>query len=136
MKHAGSAVEAESGSERVSMDRTIRILHLEDNPNDAELVQALLAEDSVVCEIVRVETRGAFADALDRQRFDLVISDFTLPSYDGRSALLLAKTKYPDVPVIFFSGTLGEESAIHSLRDGATDYILKQRPARFVPAVR
>jgi PAS domain S-box-containing protein len=85
---------------------------------------------------VRVENRAEFSAALDRQRFDLVISDFTLPSYDGRSSLLLAKTKYPDLPVIFFSGTLGEESAIQSLKDGATDYILKQRPARFVPAVR
>ncbi len=136
MKHAGSAVETERGSERVSMDRTICILHLEDNQNDAELVQAMLAEDGLACEIVRVETRAAFADALDRQRFDLVVSDFTLPSYDGRSALLLAKAKHPDTPVLFFSGTLGEESAIQSLRDGATDYVLKQRPARFVPAVR
>jgi PAS domain S-box-containing protein len=114
----------------------IRILHLEDNRNDAELVQDLLAEDGLACEIVRVENRAEFSAALDRQRFDLVISDFTLPSYDGRSSLLLAKTKYPDLPVIFFSGTLGEESAIQSLKDGATDYILKQRPARFVPAVR
>jgi PAS domain S-box-containing protein len=118
------------------MGALIRILHLEDNPADGELVKALLEEDGFACEIVRVETRGAFADALDRQRFDLVVSDFTLPSYDGRSALLLAKAKHPDVPVLFFSGTLGEESAIQSLRDGATDYVLKQRPARFVPAVR
>jgi len=118
------------------MESQIRILHLEDNPADGELVQALLAEDGLACEIVRVETRTGFADALDQQRFDLVISDFTLPSYDGRSALLLAKEKCPDTPMLFFSGTLGEESAIQALRDGATDYILKQRPARFVSAVR
>ena len=118
------------------MQSRVRILHLEDNPADGELVQALLAEDGLACEIVRVETRAEFADALDRQRFDLVVSDFTLPSYDGRSALLLAKAKHPDMPVLFFSGTLGEESAIQALKDGATDYVLKQRPARFAQAVR
>ncbi len=136
LKHAGSVVEAERESAGQPMARPVRILHLEDNAADADLVQAILAEDGLACEIVRVETRAAFADALDRQRFDLVVSDFTLPSYDGRSALLLAKAKYPDVSVLFFSGTLGEESAIQCLRDGATDYILKQRPARFAQAVR
>ena len=114
----------------------IRILHLEDNRNDAELVQAMLAEDGLACEIVRVENRDDFVGTLDRERFDLIISDFTLPSYDGRSALLLAREKCPGTPVLFFSGTLGEESAIQSLKDGATDYVLMQRPARFVSAVR
>jgi len=118
------------------MNSPLRILHLEDNQNDAELVQAMLAEDGLVCEIVRVETSADFTAALDRERFDMIISDFTLPSYDGRAALVLAHAKCPDTPVLFFSGTLGEESAIQALRDGATDYVLKQRPARFASAVR
>ncbi len=136
MKHAGSVVEAERGSARAPLDRPVRILHLEDNLNDAELVRDMLDNDGLHCEIVRIETRAEFADALDRQRFDLVISDFTLPSYDGRAALLLAREKSPDTPVLFFSGTLGEESAIQALKAGATDCVLKQRPARFVSAVR
>jgi signal transduction histidine kinase len=118
------------------VEAPIRILHLEDDPADRELVQAMLEEDGLAGQIVCVETRADFAAALDRQRFDLVISDFALPTYDGRSALTLAKAKYPDVPVIFFSGSIGEESAIQSLRDGATDYVLKQQPARLASAVR
>jgi two-component system cell cycle sensor histidine kinase/response regulator CckA len=113
----------------------IRILHLEDSIKDAELVQAMLADDGIVCEIMRVESRGEFESALIQGGFDLIISDFTLPSYDGLSALTLAKTRCPDVPFIFFSGTIGEETAIDAVTSGATDYVLKQRPARLIPAV-
>src|SRR2546429_3024377 len=66
----------------------------------------------------------------------MIISDYTLPSSDGHSALLAAQAKRPEVPFIFFSGTLGEEHAIRALKDGATDYVLKSKPARFVSAVK
>ena len=117
------------------MKSPLRILHLEDNPNDTDLVQAMLAADGIAHEVVRVETRDAFVAALEEGGFELIISDYTLPSYDGRSALLLARAKRPEVPFIFFSGTLGEELAVDVLKEGATDYVVKSRPARFVSAV-
>src|SRR5438132_716172 len=118
------------------MEQPVRILNLEDNPRDAELVQARLAAEGVACEIVCVQTGTDFAAALDQGGWALIISDFTLPAYDGMSALALAQTKRPDVPYIFFSGTVGEEAAIEALKKGATDYVLKPRPARLVSAVK
>jgi signal transduction histidine kinase len=118
------------------MAQPVRILNLEDNPRDAELVRARLADEDIDCEIVCVQTGADFASAVDQSGWALIISDFTLPSYDGMSALALARTKRPDVPFIFFSGTVGEEAAIDALKKGATDYVLKQRPARLVSAVK
>src|SRR5712691_9783175 len=120
----------------VFMAQPTRILYLEDNPTDAELVRARLAAEGMDCEIVCVQTDTDFASAIDQAGWALIISDFTLPSYDGMSALALARTKCPDVPFIFFSGTVGEEAAIDALKKGATDYVLKQRPARLVSAVK
>lgn len=118
------------------MTERLRILHLEDNLNDADLVKGLLEAEGLACDVVVVESRADFASALEREDFDLILSDFSLPSYDGRSALLLARKKCPDVPYIFFSGTIGESAAIESLKAGATDYVLKQWPARLIPAIR
>ncbi|MCI0568658.1 MAG: response regulator [Acidobacteria bacterium] len=113
----------------------MRILHLEDDPRDAELVQAMLAAEGLQCEWLRVDTHGDFAAALEQGGFDLILSDFTLPSYDGQAALTLARARRPDIPFIFFSGTIGEDSAVEALKGGATDYVLKQRPARLVASV-
>ena len=118
------------------MEKPVRILYLEDNPTDAELVRARLAAEGIDCEIVCVETDTDFASAVEQGGWALIISDFTLPSYDGMSALALARTKCPDVPFIFFSGTVGEEAAIDALKKGASDYVLKPRPARLVSAVK
>jgi PAS domain S-box-containing protein len=118
------------------MRKSLRIIHLEDNSQDQELVQSLLERDGLVCEVQQVETRGSFEAALDRGECDLIISDFTLPSYDGMSALNLARQKRPEIPYLFVSGTLGEEQAIESLKSGATDYVLKHHLDRLVPAVR
>jgi len=117
------------------MSTELRILHLEDNENDALLIEATLQRNHFQCEIDRVETRENFAAALDRGGYDLIISDFSLPSFDGLSALEMARQKRPDVPFLFVSGTIGEDTAIDALKSGATDYILKQRLARLVPAV-
>jgi two-component system, cell cycle sensor histidine kinase and response regulator CckA len=115
---------------------SLRILHLEDNSFDAELMQTQLEAEGVSCTIKRVETREAFLSALEKEQFDLVISDFTLPSFDGVSALSLCRESKPDVPFIFVSGTIGEESAVQSLKSGATDYILKDRMTRLAASVR
>jgi two-component system, cell cycle sensor histidine kinase and response regulator CckA len=114
----------------------LRILHLEDNPYDTEIVTMLLTEENIPCEINRVETRKDFEAALEAQNCGLIISDFSLPSFDGLKALSLTRERIADMPFILFSGTIGEETAIECLKRGATDYVLKERPARLVSAVR
>ena len=116
--------------------RTLRILDLEDDPLDTELVQAKLAEDGITCEIIRVETREEFVIALESDDLDFIFSDYSLPAFDGLSALELAKEIRPEVPFILVSGAIGEDRAIEALKCGATDYVLKQRLERLVPAVR
>src|SRR6266498_2007326 len=83
----------------------LNILHLEDNPTDAELIQSVLHAAGISCVIERVETRADFKAGLEQKRFDLILSDYTLPSFDGASALELARQKSPDIPFIFVSGT-------------------------------
>jgi len=112
------------------LKHTVRILHLEDNVRDTEYVRGLLEANAVKGDVVRVEERSAFEAELERGGFDLIVSDFSLPSYDGRSGLALARLKRPDVPFVFFSGTMGEEAAVEALKGGATDYVLKERPSR------
>ncbi len=113
----------------------LRILLLEDDVRDAELVQELLEAEDFVFEIMRVDARSEFVAALERGGIDLILADFSLPSFDGLSALKLAIGACPDVPFIFVSGTLGEEVAIEALKIGATDYVLKTRISRLVPSV-
>ena len=123
-------------SSDMSENPVLRILHLEDNPADAQLLQAMLKSQGVVCTIKPVETRQAFEAALEQEPLDLIISDFTLPTFDGVSALILTRQRKPELPFIFLSGTLGEEAAVESLRHGATDYILKDRMSRLAASVQ
>jgi PAS domain S-box-containing protein len=115
---------------------SIRILHLEDSPRDAELIQGQLAAGGLACDFVLVDTKQGFEAALAGDVFDLILLDYNIAGYDGSAALQLTQRSRPDVPVIVVSGTIGEEAAVECLHVGATDYILKQRLARFVPAVR
>jgi len=114
----------------------LRVLHLEDNPHDTEMVCAVLEDDDIPCSVKRVQTQQEFEASLQEGGWQLILSDFDLPSYDGLKALAAARDKCPQTPFILFSGTIGEEMAIASLKNGATDYILKQRPARLAAAVR
>lgn len=118
------------------MSRTLRILHLEDDPMDAELVQMTLVSEGVECEVQVVSRRDEFLIAVERGGVDLILADFALPSFDGMSALGLVRERFPDLPFVFVSGKLGEEAAIESLKSGATDYVLKNRLSRLVPAVQ
>jgi PAS domain S-box-containing protein len=118
------------------MHSPLRILHLEDDFRDAELVQETLAADGVACQVTRVETEAHFIACLERGSFDLIVADYTLPSFDGMSALKIAQQTRPYVPFIFVSGTLDEEVAIEALKIGATDYVFKTRLSRIVPAVQ
>jgi len=102
---------------------------------DAELVQMSLSQ-GLDCEVQVVSRREEFGAALERGGMDLILADFALPTFDGMSALAMAREKYPDLPFLFVSGKLGEEAAIESLKSGATDYVLKSRLSQLVPAVQ
>ena len=116
--------------------KSLRILYLEDDPRDTELVQETLASDGIECQVTRVETEADFIASLEQRAFDLILAEFTLPSFDGLSALKIAQQKWSHVPLIFVSGILGEEVAIEALKIGATDYVSKTRLSRIVPSVQ
>ena len=118
------------------MISALRILHLEDSPYDAELVQVALAQEGPACDVVRVDTRADFLKAIEQGGFDMILADHRLPVFDGVTVLALARVRCPDVPFLFVSGTIGEEQAIEALKNGATDYVLKNRLSRLGPAVR
>lgn len=118
------------------MDNPVRILHLEDSPEDAELVEATLVDGGIPCRMTRVQTRYGYHQALAGNEYDLILADYSLPAYDGMAALQLAHELCPLVPFIFVSGTMGENAAIEGLLAGATDYVLKHRLSRLVPAVK
>src|ERR1700733_12176882 len=118
------------------MNKRLHILHLEDEPDFAELVRTLLAQDGLDIDVKRVGGRAEFTQALETGTFDLIISDYHLPSFTGLEALAIAKKKHSHIPFILVSGTIGEQAAIESLRAGATDYVLKQTPDRLPSAVR
>ena len=118
------------------MPDALRILHLEDNPIDADLVDATLAEDGMAVAIERVDNRPDFERALRSSGFDVILADYNLPSFDGCSAQILAAELRPEIPFIFLSGSIGEELAIERVKAGATDYVLKDRMARLPSAVR
>ncbi|HMF68552.1 MAG TPA: ATP-binding protein [Phyllobacterium sp.] len=114
----------------------LRILLLEDNDHDAELIQEFLEADHFVCEITRVQTRAEFVAGLENAGINLILADYKLPSFDGLSALKLARDARADLPFIFVSGSLGEEVAIEAVKIGATDYVVKSRLSRLVPSVQ
>jgi PAS domain S-box-containing protein len=118
------------------MEQLIHILHLEDDPADAALVQARIEAAGLVCRITRVQTGDEFGQALRQGGYDVILADFRLPMYDGMSALRLGQELYPDVPFIFVSGAMGEEAVIVGLTAGATDYVLKQNLLRLAPAIK
>lgn len=118
------------------MKSSLRVLYVEDSPNDAELLASLLAEEGLACDVVRVDTRETLIAAVQGRAFDLILTDYTLPMLDGFAALEIAKERHPDVPVVFVSGTIGEEIAIEAMKRGATDYVLKHRMDRLASVVR
>jgi PAS domain S-box-containing protein len=117
------------------MKNVLRILNLEDSETDAALNHAMLAARWPDCELVRVDKREDFIAALERGGFDVILSDYTMPGFNGREALALAHAKRPATPFLFMSGTIGEDTAIEALKNGATDYVLKHRPIRLIPSV-
>src|SRR4051812_34361411 len=117
------------------MSPALRVLHLEDDGKDADIVRDVLESGGIVCRVTRVATREDFIAALEEGGLELILADYSLPSFDGLSALKIAAKRRPEVPFIFVSGNLGEETAIDALKIGATDYVLKERLSRLVAAV-
>jgi PAS domain S-box-containing protein len=117
------------------MRQPLRVLSIEDEPKDADLIKNLLETEGIVCDITRVENQADLLASLKQGGIDLILADYRLPSFDGISALKLALKTCPNVPFIFVSGTLGEEVAIEALKIGATDYVLKTSLSRLAPSV-
>lgn len=113
----------------------VRVLILDDEPWDAELAQRLLARSGDPFAFVVVATRDAFTEQLAAFQPDVIISDFSLPGFTGVDALKIAQEQCPEVPVIIWSGVLGDEAAVELIKQGAADYVLKDRPARLPAAV-
>src|SRR5437667_21538 len=109
------------------MNRELNILILEDTATDAELTKRELSRAQIPFCSRCVQTREAFLAALDDFAPDLILADYSLPTFDGLSALTIAQEKSPGIPFIFVSGSIGEEIAIETLKRGATDYVLKHR---------
>lgn len=114
----------------------IHLLHLEDNEGDHLLLAQSLRADGLNCAFTLARSKAEFSVALGRGGYDLIISDYSLPSYDGLNALHAAREQQAGTPFIFFSGTIGEDIAVDSLKHGAVDYVLKQRPGRLGAAIR
>ncbi|WP_164101059.1 PAS domain S-box protein [Candidatus Laterigemmans baculatus] len=115
--------------------RTVRVLHLEDSDLDAELVKDRLERSGLNIAFERATDRGSFVARLQQQRYDLILSDFQVPTFDGLNALELAREHQPQTPFIFVSGAMGEDLAVETLKQGAVDYVLKDRLVRLPQAV-
>jgi len=134
---ASSAPPADPSADQADADRwALRILILEDELADAELVQRLLTRAGFDLNAVVVDTKASFAENLDISCPDVILADYALPGFSGESALKLAREQCPGVPFIVISGELGDEGAVELLRQGATDYVLKDRPARLPSVIR
>jgi two-component system cell cycle sensor histidine kinase/response regulator CckA len=118
------------------MKSTLHVLHLEDNPDDALFADHRLKAGGIHCTIKRVDTREDFERELELGLMDLILCDFSMPQFNGLAALKIARQRRPDVPFIFLSGTIGEELAVEALREGATDYIIKDRLSRLPVSVK
>ncbi len=113
----------------------MKILHLEDCDNDAELIYGNLCHAFPDPHVTRVQTGKAYVEALCQEGWDIILADYSLPGFDGVSALMLAAQRRPEIPFIFVTGSLGEERAVETLRNGATDYVVKSRLDLLTPAV-
>ncbi|HEY0784822.1 MAG TPA: ATP-binding protein [Acidobacteriaceae bacterium] len=114
----------------------VRVLLLEDSPQDAELVANRLERAGLPLEMYPAHDRASYYGQLGARQYDLILADYALPDFDGLAALEAARALDPHLPFVFISGRVGEEVAIESLQRGATDYVLKQRMERLVPAVK
>jgi DNA-binding NtrC family response regulator len=131
----GAGAESTPPSEKIgSSGRSARILILEDESWDAELAQRLLSDAGLSFTAMVVATEASFVEQLTAFQPDVILSDYHLPGFSGKKALAIAQERCPQIPVIMWSGVLGDEAAVELIKQGATDYVLKDRPAR-LPSV-
>ena len=114
---------------------TMRLLILEDVPEDAELEERALRNAGIAFEARRVDTHADFLEALDSFRPDLIISDYNLPDIDGLTAVRLVRERDAELPILLVTGVLEDEAAVEVVKAGATDYVRKDRMARLPIAV-
>jgi len=127
---SGNPLASERGG-----DRRLRVLHLEDSPLDHDLAVVHLLRAGLVPDVRRVDSEAAFRAALDEQDWDVVLSDFNLPGFNGLRAQQILRDSGKDLPFILVSGEIGEDTAVAAMRNGASDYLLKNNLARLAPAV-
>jgi PAS domain S-box-containing protein len=124
---------SELGAKFDAIERKVRILVLEDNPQDSELIMRELKKSICNIDFKFARDKNAFHDALDNFAPDIILTDYTVPGFNGVAAMYLARQHFPDIPTIVVSGTIGEELAVEVLKSGANDYILKSRLNRLGP---
>ena len=129
-----SAIRAQNAQVSAGTDRELRVLHLEDSDLDHELMRAHLARGGLQVQLQRIDSEAAFLGALERN-WDAILSDYNLPGFSGLVALDLLKASGRDVPFILVSGEIGEDTAVEAMRNGASDYLLKNNLSRLVPAL-
>ncbi|MBW8331577.1 MAG: response regulator [Prolixibacteraceae bacterium] len=118
------------------MKRKIKILHLEDSFKDSELIQSLVESGEIEHEYFVAENENDYINILETENIDIILSDYSLPHYNGNEALKVAREKYSHIPFLFVSGAMGEDRAIDTMLNGATDYVLKNKLERLVPAIK
>ena len=118
------------------MKTNIAILHLEDQLADSILIKTLISKGLKSFDYFLVDDETTFLKVLAEKKIDIILSDYQLPDYSGGEALNVAKNQYPHIPFIFVTGKMGEDAAIESLLNGATDYVLKSKLERLVPAIK
>jgi two-component system sensor histidine kinase/response regulator len=118
------------------MNKKIKILHLEDSLKDSELIRSLIESGEIDNEYFLAENENEFLDVLKNENIDIILSDYSLPDYNGSKALKVAREKYDHIPFIFVSGVMGEDRAIEAMINGATDYVLKNKLERLIPAIK
>src|SRR2546423_2111297 len=114
----------------------LHLLYLEDNSDDVQLLRFKLSKEWPECDMLVVANEAEFVQALKERQFDLILADYRIPGLGGLAALDLAREHCPEIPFIFISGVMGEDVAVEALKKGAADYVLKDRLARLVPAIR
>lgn len=117
------------------MENQINILHLEDNDNDALLVQLIIKNSGINSTYFQTDNKVDFIEKLNKNKIDIILSDYSLPDYSGNEALDYISNNFPHIPFVFVSGTMGEETAIESLLNGATDYVLKNKLEKLPSAI-
>src|ERR1035437_5998915 len=118
------------------MNKKIKILHLEDSLKDSELIHSFIESGEIEHEYFLADTEFLYIYILETENIDIILSDYSLPNYNGNKALKVAREKYSHIPFIFVSGAMGEDTAINTMLNGATDYVLKYKLERLVPAIK